>query len=233
MARHVHRVRVSALTPKMDVEPAELRHLQVLRLRVGDALEVFDGEGEEGRAELSALSPASATLTLLGRTEAAAEYPQPVTLAIALLKGDKLSDVVRAATELGAARIQLLHTRYADVPDIGENKLTRLRRVGEEAARQSQRSVVPEVLAPIKLGMLDLDGQLGVYAHPGSRLKLAELVKWTQPVTLISGPEGGFAPEDLSVLERAGCQGATLGPRILRAETAPLAMLGALAASGV
>ena len=233
MPKHVHRVRVARLSAKMDVEPGELRHLQVLRLRVGDVLEVFDGEGEEGRAELSELSPVSARLTLLARTEAAAEYPQPVTLAIALLKGDKLSDVVRSATELGAARIQLLHTRYADVPDIGENKLTRLRRVGDEAARQSQRSVVPEVLSPIKLGELELVGQLGVYAHPGSTLKLIELVDWDRPLTLISGPEGGFAPEDLGVLERAGCRGVTLGPRILRAETAPLALLGALAASGV
>ena len=110
-----HRVRVDALAPQMTLGPREARHLHVLRLRVGDPLRVFDGQGSEAAATLTALDETRALLTLGEALAGAAETPQPVTLAVALLKGDKLADVVRAATELGAARIQLLVTRHADV----------------------------------------------------------------------------------------------------------------------
>ncbi|AZI41343.1 16S rRNA (uracil(1498)-N(3))-methyltransferase [Deinococcus psychrotolerans] len=232
MARHRHRVKVATLSERMELSAAEFKHLAVMRLNVGDRVDVFDGSGEAGEAELIHLDTFSAALRLLSRQDSAAEYPQPVTLAIALLKGDKLSDVVRAGTELGVSTFQLLRTRYADVPDIGDSKLTRLRRVAEEAAKQSQRAVVPGVLAPLPLSALSAAGQC-FYAHPGSPGKLLEQVTWTSALTLISGPEGGFAPEDLAQLSRLGATPITLGPRILRAETAPLALLGALAASGV
>ena len=161
------------------------------------------------------------------------ETPQPVTLAVALLKGDKLADVVRAATELGVARIQLLQTRYADVPDIGEQKLTRLRRIAAEASKQSRRAVTPPVLAPLPLPRLALAGGQGFLAHPGAGGRLLDTLQWSAPVMLVSGPEGGFSEAEVEALTRAGFQTITLGPRILRAETAPLALLGALAASGV
>ncbi|WP_161882753.1 16S rRNA (uracil(1498)-N(3))-methyltransferase [Deinococcus alpinitundrae] len=232
MARHQHRVRVDALAAQMSLNAAEIKHLQVMRVRSGDSVLVFDGRGAAGEAELTQLDAFGARLKLLGRTETSTEYPQPVTLGIALLKGDKLSDVVRAATELGVAHFQLLQTRYADVPDIGENKLTRLRRIAEEAAKQSQRSVVPEIAPPMPLAQFRPGGQV-FYAHPGSPARLLDELTWYSPLTLISGPEGGFSPEDLVQLGLAGAAGVTLGPRILRAETAPMALLGALAASGV
>lgn len=232
MARHQHRVRVEALAEQMALSAAEVKHLQVMRVRPGDTVLVFDGRGAAGEAELTQLDPFAATLRLISRTETSSEYPQPVTLAIALLKGDKLGDVVRAGTELGVSRFQLLQTRYADVPDIGDNKLTRLRRIAEEAAKQSQRSVVPEIALPVPLAQFRPEGQV-FYAHPGSPARLLECLSWLSPLTLISGPEGGFSPEDLAQLNLVGATPITLGPRILRAETAPLALLGALAASGV
>ncbi|AWN24548.1 16S rRNA (uracil(1498)-N(3))-methyltransferase [Deinococcus irradiatisoli] len=232
MARHQHRVRVESLGERMTLGAAELKHLQVLRLRPGDTVQVFDGQGAAGEAELTQLDAFGAALTLRGRSEISREYPQPVTLATALLKGDKLADVVRAGTELGAATFQLLNTRYADVPQIGDNKLARLRRVAEEAAKQSQRTVVPQVLAPLPLAQFRPEGQV-FYAHPGSPAQLLQAVTWQAPLTLVSGPEGGFSPKDLAQLEKLGAQAVTLGPRILRAETAPLALLGALASSGM
>lgn len=232
MARHQHRVKVEALADQMTLSAAEIKHLQVMRVRSGDSVLVFDGRGAAGEAELTQLDAFSARLKLLSRAETSTEYPQPVTLAIALLKGDKLSDVVRAATELGVSHFQLLQTRYADVPDIGENKLTRLRRIAEEAAKQSQRSVVPDIAPPVPLSQFRPGGQV-FYAHPGSPARLLGELSWHSPLTLISGPEGGFSPEDLIQLGLAGAAAVTLGPRILRAETAPVALLGALAASGV
>lgn len=228
----MHRVKVPELAAQMSLGPRELRHLRVLRLRPGDALRVFDGHGAEAAATLLRLDEGGAVLELGQLLSAAAETPQPVTLAVALLRGDKLADVVRAATELGVARIQLLHTRHSDVPELGANKLERLRRVAGEASRQSRRAVTPEVLAPIALERLPAAGA-GFVAHPGSHARLPDLLGWSAPITLVSGPEGGFSDEEIAGLTASGYHGVTLGPRILRAETAPLALLGAIVATGV
>ncbi|GAA5531761.1 16S rRNA (uracil(1498)-N(3))-methyltransferase [Deinococcus aluminii] len=227
-----HRVRVDALAPQMTLGPRETRHLHVLRLREGDEVRVFDGQGAEAAATLTRLEEAHAVLTLGERLTGAAETPQPVTLAVALLKGDKLADVVRAATELGAARVQLLVTRHADAREIGAQKLLRLRRVAEEASKQSRRAVTPEVLAPVPLGELTWQGKLFV-AQPGASARLTDHLTWDAPVTVLTGPEGGLSDVEVAALTTRGAVAVTLGPRILRAETAPVALLGALVATGV
>lgn len=225
------RIRVTALTPRMDLGPRETRHLHVLRLRVGDALRVFDGQGAEAEAWIAELDAARAVLTLGEALGGAAETPFPLTLAAALLKGDKLSDVVRAATELGVARVQLLVTARADARDIGAQKLLRLQRVAEEASKQSRRAVVPEVRAPLSLADFRWEGQLFV-AQPGSASRIMALLDWGAPVTVLTGPEGGLTDAEVAELTGRGAHAVTLGPRILRAETAPVALLGAIAAAG-
>ena len=157
------------------------------------------------------------------------EPPQPITLAIALLKGDKLSEVVRAATELGVSRFQLLITEHADVKEIGAQKLIRLERVALEASKQCRRAVTPVVISPIKLKTLE-HVPCGLVAHPGSSLKPREALNWDVPITIATGPEGGFSNSEIELLESRGFVSVGLGPRILRAETAPIAILGALTA---
>lgn len=227
-----HRVRVDTLSPEMTLGPRETRHLHVLRLREGDEVRVFDGQGAEAAATLTRLEEARAILSLGEHLSGAAETPQPVTLAVALLKGDKLADVVRAATELGVVRVQLLVTRHADVREIGGQKLQRLRRVAGEASKQSRRAVTPEVLAPVPLAELTWEGRLFV-AQPGSTQRLTDHLSWDAPVTVLTGPEGGLSDAEVSALTSRGAVAVTLGPRTLRAETAPVALLGALVATGV
>ncbi|WP_407539909.1 16S rRNA (uracil(1498)-N(3))-methyltransferase [Deinococcus radiomollis] len=228
----MHRVKVTSLTRIMPLSVGESQHLRVLRLRPGATLRVFDGQGAEADATLIRLDEGGAMLELGEAVQNNRETPQPITLAVALLKGDKLSDVVRAGTELGVTTFQLLQTRHADVPEIGEQKLVRLRRIAAEASKQSRRAVTPEVLAPVPLTRLTLVGQ-GFLAHPGSTARLTETLDWQTAVTLVSGPEGGFSDAEVAALTALGFTAITLGPRILRAETAPLALLGAIAASGV
>ncbi|MDO4245144.1 MAG: 16S rRNA (uracil(1498)-N(3))-methyltransferase [Deinococcus sp.] len=231
----MRRLQVSEIAPEMRLGPQETRHVQVLRLRPGERLQVFDGRGAEAVAVLSELGAGHALLHLDTAAEAhsrGAEYPQPVTLAIALLKGDKLADVVRAATELGVSNIQLLVTQHAEARDIGAQKLVRLRRIASEAARQSERRVVPDVLEPLPLAQLTWEGR-ALLAHPGSAARVNDLLDWQSPLTLLSGPEGGFSEAEVALLRERGAEAVTLGPRILRAETAPLALLGAIAATGV
>lgn len=234
-----HRVRVAALRPQMVLPAAEVRHLRVRRLGVGDTVAVFDGAGGQGLAVIEDMDGPRAVLRLQdpgnGAAPAvpfAAEHPQAVTLAVALLKGDKLGDVVRAATELGVARVQLLVTEHADVRDIGASKLLRLRRVAAEAAKQSRRAVTPEVAEPLPLRGLTWAGE-ALLAHPGGP-PLAPVLAGLRgaPLTFLSGPEGGFSEAEVAALIAQGAHTVGLGPRILRAETAPVAMLGALVALG-
>ncbi len=230
-----HRIQVPEIVAQIVLGPQETRHVQVLRLRPGEVIQVFDGRGGQASAVLRELEEGRAVLELAPEVQVqsrGAELPAPVTLAIALLKGDKLADVVRAATELGVSHVQLLVTQHAEAREIGAQKLVRLRRIASEAARQSERTVTPEVLEPVAIASLSWEGRLLV-AHPGSQARVTELLDWQAPLTVLSGPEGGLSEQEMAGLLARGAQAVTLGPRILRAETAPLALLGAIAATGV
>ena len=231
----LHRIQVPQIAQSMRLGPQETRHLHVLRLRPGEVVQVFDGRGGQASARIAELEEGRAVLTLAPEADTqarGAELPQPVTLAVALLKGDKLADVVRSATELGVSRVQLLICAHAEVREIGTQKLLRLRRIASEAARQSERSVTPEVLEPVRLSDLTWAGKLLV-AHPGAAAYLGDFLDWQRPLTLLSGPEGGLSAAEVEQLQARGAHTIALGPRILRAETAPLALLGAIAATGV
>ena len=223
-----HRAHHTPLSATVTLSPEESEHLRVLRASVGDAVTVFDGAGLEASGRILSLE-AQVTLELGPPKPVSLEPPQSVTLAVALLKGDKLAEVVRGATELGVARVQLLITDHADAKDIGTQKLERLRRIALEASKQCGRGIVPEVLEPIKLRDLELNG-VGLVAHPRSTRLPRETVNWDSPVTVATGPEGGFSSLEITALERLGFMTVTLGRRILRAETAPTALLGAIVA---
>ncbi|WP_347240130.1 16S rRNA (uracil(1498)-N(3))-methyltransferase [Thermus sp.] len=209
--------------------PEEGRHLvEVLRARVGDRFTVFDAE-REALAEVVDLGP-PVRYRLLEERRPEREVGVEVVLYVALLKGDKLSEVVRAATELGATRIQPLITRHSVPKEMGEGKLHRLRAIAKEAAKQSGRLWVPEVLPPIPLGEVPRVDQ-GLLAHVGARVRVREVLDPEKPLALAVGPEGGFAEEEVALLGERGFVPVTLGRRILRAETAAIALL-ALSTAG-
>jgi 16S rRNA (uracil1498-N3)-methyltransferase len=224
-----HRARVEVLEGQVRLSPAESAHLRVLRAAPGDAITVFDGQGREADAVITAIDPAGVLLEVGPSRPLSRELPQPVTMAVALLKGDKWSDVVRAATELGAATFQPLVTRRCDVKEAGTGKLQRWQRIAGEAAKQCGRAFTPQVLEPIALDRLPVVS-CGLVAQPGSALRPREAVIWDGPVWLATGPEGGFTDEEVAALAERGFAAVGLGPRILRAETAPLALLAALGA---
>ena len=224
-----HRAFTSKLESVVKLMGSEASHLRVLRANVGDLVTLFDGAGFEADAKILTLEDFAITLEVGESRGVNLEPPQSITLAIALLKGDKLSEVVRAATELGVSRFQLLITEHADVKEIGAQKLIRLERVALEASKQCRRAVTPVVISPIKLKTLE-HVPCGLVAHPGSSLKPREALNWNVPITIATGPEGGFSNSEIELLESRGFVSVGLGPRILRAETAPIAILGALTA---
>jgi 16S rRNA (uracil1498-N3)-methyltransferase len=222
-----HRAYSPGLTGVLPLE--EGRHLvEVLRAGVGDRFTVFD-ESREALAEVVDLGP-PVRYRILEERRPEREVGVEVVLYVALLKGDKLSEVVRAATELGATRIQPLITRHSVPKEMGEGKLRRLKAVAKEAAKQSGRLRVPEVLPPIPLKAVP-EVEQGLVAHVGARALVREVLDLNRNLSLAVGPEGGFAEEEVALLKGRGFAPVSLGRRILRAETAALALL-ALATAG-
>lgn len=208
----------------------EAHHLRdVLRLGAGAPVEAFDGRGNVARGAVARADRDGVEVELGPIGRSSAESGSRLTVAVALLKGDKLSDVIRQGTELGVSAFVLTLTRQADVGELSPAKLQRLGRVAEEAARQCGRATVPEVRGPLPLAELAWLG-CALIADPRSELPLRDAVAAAQgdDVTVVTGPEGGFTAAEVSGLVARGAVAVSLGPRVLRAETAPTAMAAAL-----
>jgi 16S rRNA (uracil1498-N3)-methyltransferase len=202
----------------------EARHLrEVLRLKPGDEVSVFDGAGREFRARVVQARRETAELELSDEVQPARpESPLQLTLAVALLKGEKFDLVVQKATELGVSRIVPLMTRYADIKLRDESdaarRVARWQRIALEAAKQSGRAVVPEVSQPAALEDALKNPCLFFSEREGHGLKPID----TDTVTAIVGSEGGWSDEELEQAREARADVVTLGGRILRAETAAI-----------
>lgn len=187
---------------------------RVLRLRDGDEIVVLEGDGQEVRCRIT-----GSGLEVLARGPVAAEPRHRLAVAQALLKGDHLEQVVRLGTEVGVVRFELIVTDRCVARDVSSGRLARLRAVAREAAEQSERGVVPEVVAPVALTEVIGPGTVLLFErYAGTRL--AEL---PPPDRLVIGPEGGFTPAEVEAVEPAGGTIASLGPRILRSESVAVA----------
>ena len=206
-----------------------------LRCRVGEELELCDGRGAECLCAVAAVEGDTLTLRVVERRPSRGELPCRVSLYQALPKGDKLELIVQKAVELGAAEIvPVLTQRCVSRPDSRavEKKRERLQKIALEAAKQSGRGVVPQV-APL----LDFPAALAEMAQAACSLFFYEgggeplgkaLSARPGSIALMVGPEGGFDPAEAQAARNAGLWVCTLGPRILRCETAPLYALSAI-----
>lgn len=216
------------------------QHLtRALRLEAGAELQAFDGEGGEWRARLVSAAKRGSEIEILEAVAAQPESPLRIELGQALARGEKMDLVLQKATELGVARIAPLVTERSEVKldaERAERRLAHWRGVLAHACEQCGRARLPQladpqriehwaaqVSAPIRL-MLDPSGELGLTDVA------AQLHSGVDEVVIAVGPEGGLGQRDLQALGAAGFQGLRLGPRILRTETAGLAVLAALQA---
>jgi 16S rRNA (uracil1498-N3)-methyltransferase len=215
---------------EIALTPAQAHHIgTVLRRGPGDALLAFNAEQGEFAAELTALRRERGAIRLGERRRAPRPEPD-VSLILCALKREAMEWAVEKATELGASRIRIAQSRrcVSTISSIG-----RLEAIARGAAEQSERLSVPVIEAPQSLhAMLDAwaGGDLLVGAErravPPLHARLAECV---EPVAWLVGPEGGFDPRELDDLARRPfVSPCSLGPRILRAETAAIAGLGAI-----
>jgi 16S rRNA (uracil1498-N3)-methyltransferase len=223
----------------VQLDQAETRHLRnVLRLRAGDEVFVFDGLGHEFRCLVTDASGKTGSLTVAEPTEPASrESPLHLTLAVALLKGEKFDLVVQKATELGVTRIVPVVTARSDVrvtkDATAARRVERWNRLALEAAKQSGRAFVPECDEPAEfLKFVSREDGNGATRLMFTERGGAGLASAPKPdgATLIAlvGPEGGWADDEMDQARSNGWTLITLGGRILRAETAAITVVALL-----
>ncbi len=213
---------------QVTLGPEETRHLRdVLRLGPGDTISVFDGEGLEFLCRVTEMAK-KASIAEIERSISpiSPESPLRLTLAAAILKGDKFDLVVQKAVEMGVARLLPLQTarcesRFTD----SSKRIERWRRITLEATKQSGRAVLMEIGEIAGLEEIlskSLIGQTILFSerNGGPFVKIASVDK----ITAIVGPEGGWDDSELEAAASAGIPIITLGGRILRAETAAIAV---------
>lgn len=208
--------------------PDEAAHhlRRVLRLAPGDEVELFDGGGRLARARLLE----GGDVEILALLEASPPLP-PLVVAQALVRGPKLEEVVRRATELGASGVLVFEAERSNAPSL---RLDRLARVAQQAARQAERAYVPSLDGPRPFaGLLEavraFEGRraMGVLGaeRPLSALLSSDDAFRTGGLLVVIGPEGGLSEREQGALLDAGCEAVALGAHVLRTETAALAAL--------
>ena len=218
-----------ALTAGARVAPTadQARYLtSVMRLSIGDEVALFNGVDGEWRAAVDETSKKGCVLGLHEQTRPQT-MPPDLDLLVALVKRARLETIIEKAAELGARRVRLVVTRRTQAD---HTNVARLQAIATEAAEQTGRLDVPEILPPEKLDRL-LDGWFPsrrlMFCDEGGEAKtVAEAVTDAGPWAVLIGPEGGFAPEErFRLREERFVTPVTLGPRILRADTAAISAL--------
>lgn len=214
----------------LDLPPGPARHAQVRRVQPGDGLLLFDGRGGEWRARVRAMGRQSVQVDVVAHDDVDRELPQPVTLAVGMPANERMDWLVEKATELGVAALQPLLCERSVLRLDGERaqrKCEHWQALAASAAEQSGRTRVPAVL-PVRrladwLQALPAGGWRWLLSPqaarpPGRPPAGAALL-------VLSGPEGGLSAAEEAAAQAAGFDAVHLGPRVLRAETAPLAVL--------
>ncbi len=225
------------LSPGIDLELPEraARHVAVLRMRPGEELTLFDGTGGEYRAVLLEVSRRCVLVRVGRHSPVERESALQITLLQGISRGERMDYTLQKAVELGVTRIVPLSTRRSNVR-LDEERARRRQEhwqgVVIGACEQCGRNRVPPVLpvTPFKvLGHLGLP-DVRLMLQAGGGCSLPEIPQTPAELALLAGPEGGFSPDETELARREGFTALTLGPRVLRTETAALAAISALQA---
>jgi 16S rRNA (uracil1498-N3)-methyltransferase len=214
----------------LDID--ETRHLRdVLRLKSGEAINVFDGIGREYACRIASISKTAAEL-LIDRAVAASspESGLDLTLAVAMLKGEKFDLVIQKSVELGVRRLVPIRTVRTNVRSRDSAaRVLRWRKIALEASKQSGRAFLTVVENPIDFGIFlsAVDGNQTVLFSERDGESLPPKLEGKK-LTAIVGPEGGWDDVELAAARSSGCRIVTLGGRTLRAETAAIAITAVL-----
>ncbi|VUD51551.1 Ribosomal RNA small subunit methyltransferase E [Thalassocella blandensis] len=215
---------------ELALEAGPSHHLiKVLRMSEGRELLVFNGNGKEYSAVIHSATKKVATITINKETDIARQSPLDIELAIGLSKGDRFEWVLQKATELGVTRITPLLTERTEIKlssERLEKKITSWENIIIGACEQSQRNILPALSPPMHLSdfLSHSQAQLKFILHHRSEAGLSDIKK-PDSVALIIGPEGGLSETEIDLALKHSCSPLTLGPRVMRTETAPIAAL--------
>lgn len=229
-------------TGEVDGETAlihgeDARHMALsLRMKTGEAVTVCDAKGNDYQCEIVSVQPEEVVLRIRAAALSQGEPGVFITLYQAMPKGDKLEQIVQKAVELGVGRVvPVLTSRCISRPDEGtmEKKRVRLNRISQEAAKQCGRGLLPEVAPMLRfeeavLQMKESALPLFFYENATDSLKTTISKKLQKEVSILIGSEGGFSAEEADFGKKQGLLAVSLGSRILRCETAPLAAIAAV-----
>ena len=214
----------------------DARHIaRSLRMKPGEKVILCDSLGTDYNGEIVSVAPQEVQIKVLSFCRTVAEPSAFVTLYQGLPKSDKMDSIVQKSVECGVGRIVPVQTaRCVSRPDAKSiaKKQERWQKIAEEAAKQSGRGVIPEVAAMVdfKAAVKQAAQQGGILLfYEGGGEGIAHLVgPETKTISVFIGPEGGFEASEVAFAQQFSAKTATLGPRILRTETAPIAALAAI-----
>lgn len=230
---------VLGLDQSLALPPSAAEHaIRVLRLREGDPVVLFNGDGHDYEAVLTEVGKRQASVRIEQAAVAANESPLRLTLAQAVARGEKMDLIVQKATELGVTRIVPVLTERSEVrldATRADKRLAHWQAIAASACEQCGRAVLPAIEPPSPLQTwLQTDTatlpSVRLALLPAARRRLRDLLPAPDAAVLLIGPEGGLGPRDLGQLQTHGFDSLKLGPRILRTESAGLAALAALQA---
>ena len=209
---------------------------RVLRMKAGRPLILFNGRGGEYAAEIHTADPKRAKVCIVGFDAIERESSLKIHLGLALSRGDRFDWAIQKAVELGVESITPLDTLRSD--SIGdtkrkERKIHQWQKLIISACEQSGRTSVPRICAPLAAAhwMESNSGKLSLLLHPDSPSISSQIDGFVAPVrqlNLAVGPEGGFDDEEISKFQHFGFMPVSFGPRVLRTETAPVAVISVL-----
>jgi 16S rRNA (uracil1498-N3)-methyltransferase len=225
----------SAASPLVSIKGPEAHHIKnVLRMKPGDSLKLFDGTGFEYEAVLISVSAKNVAVEIQRKIEATAQPGIRIIVAQAFLKEKKMDDLVRKLCELGASRwIPFFSQRSIARPDRKRlaGRSQRWMRIATEAAKQCRRIDALQIGDALSFEeILDFSNSCDLKvvfweneSSPLSRDRLSEAANPFKKILIMLGPEGGFSEQEIKLVQESGFISAGLGPRILRAETATIA----------
>lgn len=225
----------------VTIEGSDVNHIRnVLRMKAGEKVRISTSSGKNYFCRLSEIGEAMVQADILEELSEGTELPNKIYLFQGLPKGDKMELIIQKAVELGAYEIIPVSMKNCVVKldaKKAENKVRRWKEIAKSAAKQSKRSLIPEIRTPLTYPQAveaakELDIVLVPYENErgmAATKEAVEQLKAGQSIGIFIGPEGGFASEEIELAKKEGMQLISLGKRILRTETAGLATLAVLA----
>lgn len=210
--------------------------MRSLRMRVGEEIILCDQQGFDYRCEIASFAEKTVVANVLTRYASCSEPKIKVTLYQAMPKSDKMETIIQKSVELGVYRIvPVITTRCISRPEKNARKVDRYRKIALEAAKQSGRGIVPQVEEILSFSQAlqqisTAPFRILFYEEDKTPFKqvLAQFPKEYTEISIFIGAEGGFAPQEVAALVEQGAHLASLGSRILRCETAPIAAIAAI-----